>query len=105
MSKFVIDLVNPENGQHCCIYVDIDEGDFVPAFIRRLRPGHANFEVEVVNPRTNEQRKILVELSPRQAEVAITAPWLPEYVQALAKPRIPEGFLLLGNGVRPVTLQ
>lgn len=103
MSKYAIDLVNPSNGQHSCIFVDVNDG-FEPSDIRVVKPDQASFEVEAINPRTGEHRKILVELSSKQAEAAISAPWLTEYVQALAKSLMPDGFLPLCNGVRPVTL-
>jgi hypothetical protein len=64
-----------------------------------------NYEVALVNPATSEQRKILVELSRQQAADAKAAPCLHTFVQNIARPEIPEGFMPLGNGVRPVTLQ
>jgi hypothetical protein len=64
-----------------------------------------NYEVALVNPSTSEQRKILVELSRQQAADAKAAPCLQAFVQAIARPEIPAGFMPLGNGVRPVTLQ
>jgi hypothetical protein len=64
-----------------------------------------NFEVGIVNPRTSEQRRLIVELSSEQAAAAKSAPCLQSYVQLVAHPQIPQGFLPIGNGVRPVTLQ
>ena len=64
-----------------------------------------NFEIGFVNPKTNEEKKIVVELSPKQAAAAKEAPCLQTYIQTIAQDRRPQGFLFLGNGVRPVTLQ
>jgi hypothetical protein len=64
-----------------------------------------NYQVAVVNPRTSEERKIVVSLSPEQVDAVNALTCWQEYVQALAKPDMPAGFLALGNGVRPVTLQ
>jgi hypothetical protein len=63
------------------------------------------YEVALVNPKTNEEKKIVVELSPEQAEAAKASPWLQTYVQGLAWVNIPDGFMPIGGGVRPVTLQ
>ncbi|MGY2906557.1 hypothetical protein [Bradyrhizobium sp. URHC0002] len=64
-----------------------------------------NYEVRVVNPKTNEECKIVVSLSPEQVKAMKGLEWAQEYVQALARPNIPRGFIPLGNGVRAVTLQ
>jgi hypothetical protein len=63
------------------------------------------YEVKLVNPKTNEEKKIVVELSPEQASVAKASPWWQAYVQGVARVDIPEGFMPIGGGVRPVTLQ
>jgi hypothetical protein len=105
MSKLAIDLLNPSSGQRCCLFVDVNDG-FLPAGgFQLVKPGQANYEVEVVNPRTNEQRKIFVEMSPHQAAAARSAPCLQTFVQTIARPEIPDGFMPIGNGVRPVTMQ
>jgi len=64
-----------------------------------------NYEILLVNPRTNEERKLTVELSPEQAKVAKEVEWSAAYVQALARPDIPPGYMPIGNGVRAATLQ
>jgi hypothetical protein len=64
-----------------------------------------NYEVALVNPKTSEQKTIVVELSTDQASAAKSSPCLNSFVQAIAWPDIPAGFLPVGNGVRPVTLQ
>jgi hypothetical protein len=62
-----------------------------------------NYEITLVNPKTNEQRKILVELSPDQLAAAKSAPYLEMYVVDIARPQIPDGFMPIGQRVRPVT--
>ena len=64
-----------------------------------------NYEVAIINPKTSEQRKIPVELSLDQVEAAKASPCFQSFVQTLARPDIPDGFMFAGNGVRPVTLQ
>jgi hypothetical protein len=64
-----------------------------------------NFNVALVNPRTGEQRTILIELSQQQAADAKGAPCLQSFVQAKARAAFPDGFMPLGNGVAAVTLQ
>ena len=63
------------------------------------------FSVALVNPKTNEQRTITVSLSPEQIAAAKSSPCEQTYVQGVARPDIPDGFMPLGNGVRRVTLQ
>jgi hypothetical protein len=62
-----------------------------------------NYEIEIVNPKTNEQKKIVVELSPDQLAAAKASPYLETYVVDIARPQIPDGFLPIGQRVRPVT--
>ena len=63
------------------------------------------YEVAVINPKTNTQRKILAELSSDQIEAAKASPCFQTFVQAIALPDCPDGFLFMSNGVRAVTLQ
>lgn len=62
-----------------------------------------NYEVAIVNPRTNEQRNVFVTLSADQVDAAKASPCEQSFVQRLASSEIPAGFLPIGNGVRPVT--
>jgi len=55
------------------------------------------YEVALVNPKTNRTRKIVVSAEPPSATED-----LQNYVQTLARPNIPEGFMCLGGGVRPL---
>ena len=64
-----------------------------------------NYNVEIINPHTDERRQVLVELSTEQTKTATEAPCLQTYVQSFVWPNLPDGFIPLGNGVRPVTLQ
>ena len=64
-----------------------------------------NYKMELVNPITNEHRWILVSLSPAQDAAVKTLECAHLYLQALARPQIPEGFMHVDNGIRPVTLQ
>jgi hypothetical protein len=64
-----------------------------------------NYQVAIINPRTNEQRKILVELSAERAEAAKASPCFQAFVQNIVRPDIPDGFMPLGGGVKAVTLQ
>jgi hypothetical protein len=63
------------------------------------------YEVALVNPKTNEEKKIVVTLSHEQAEGAKVSPCLQTYVQGVAWADIPDGFMPIGGGVRPVPLQ
>ncbi len=62
-----------------------------------------NYEISLVNPKTNEEKKIVVELSPDQLTAAKASPYLETYVVNIARPQIPDGFMPIGNRVRPVT--
>jgi hypothetical protein len=62
-----------------------------------------NYEIAIVNPRTNEERKILAELSLDEVDAAKASPCFQSFVHNIVRPDIPDGFLPLGNGVRPVT--
>jgi hypothetical protein len=53
------------------------------------------YEVVVINPKTNEQRKITLAAIPPDPRMCLQT-----YVQYIARPEIPKGFLPLGNGVR-----
>jgi hypothetical protein len=63
------------------------------------------YQVEIVNPKTNEQKKITVELSPEQADAAKASPCKMVFIQDLARPNMPDGFMPIGGRVNPVTLQ
>jgi|tagenome__1003787_1003787.scaffolds.fasta_scaffold20457415_2 hypothetical protein len=58
------------------------------------------YEVRLVNPKTNEERKITVSAAPPAAGICLQT-----HVHAIAQPDIPAGFMLLGNGVRELPLQ
>jgi hypothetical protein len=64
-----------------------------------------NYEITLVNPKTSEHKKIIVALSPEQAADARAAACLQSFIQGIAHPEIPDGFMPLSNGVRAVTLQ
>ena len=63
------------------------------------------FEVNVINPKTAEQRVVLVTLSRDQFDGLNASACQQSFVQSLAASEIPFGFMPLGNGVRTVTLQ
>jgi hypothetical protein len=63
------------------------------------------YEVAIINPKTGAERKILAELSIEQVEAAKASPCFQRFVQSLVRANIPAGFMPLGNGVKPVTLQ
>jgi hypothetical protein len=60
------------------------------------------YEVRLINPRTAEERKVVVFADRALAEAS---PCWQSYVQGTAWPDIPPGFMPIGNGVRPVTKQ
>lgn len=64
-----------------------------------------NYEVAIINPKTNEERKILAELSINQVDAANASICFQSFVQSLVRAAIPEGFMPMGNGVKAVTLQ
>jgi hypothetical protein len=60
------------------------------------------YEVDVVNPKTNEERTLTVEVTAEQNTAArISTDWMRE-VQLLAE--IPDGFMPIGGRVRPLPL-
>jgi hypothetical protein len=59
------------------------------------------YEVRLVNPKTNEERKIVVDAD---EALANASPSLQTYVQDVARPEMPAGFMPLGKGVRQVLL-
>jgi hypothetical protein len=59
------------------------------------------YEVRLVNPKTNEERTVTVFADRTAAE---GSPCLHTYVQTIARPDIPAGFMPISNGVRPVVL-
>lgn len=61
------------------------------------------YELDVVNPKTNEEKKITVELTPEQRAMATAIPIEQVYLQA--RQNMPEGFMPIGGRVRSVTLQ
>lgn len=60
------------------------------------------YEVALVNPKTGAQATMTVFADKGQAEAS---PCLQTYVQQIARPEIPAGFMPIGNGVKPATLQ
>jgi hypothetical protein len=50
-----------------------------------------------VNPRTSEERSIVVDADEARANAA---PCLQSYVQDIARPEMPAGFMPIGLGVR-----
>jgi len=64
-----------------------------------------NYEVAIINPKTNEERKIFAELSLEQVKAAKASPCFQTFVQNIVRPVMPEGFMALGGGVKAVTLQ
>lgn len=56
--------------------------------------------VDVVNPRTNEERTITVSLTELERARAKRSPCWMSAVQALARPSMPDGFMPIGNRVR-----
>jgi hypothetical protein len=60
------------------------------------------YEVRLVNPRTSEEKTVTV-FADRTAAQA--APCFQTFVQTIARPDIPSGFIPIGGGVRPVTKQ
>ena len=62
------------------------------------------YHVEVVNPKTNEQRILTVELSTEQAAAVKSSACEMSFVQDIARPAIPDGFMPIGNRVWPATL-
>lgn len=58
------------------------------------------YEVRLVNPKTNEERKITISAEPPAAGICLQT-----HVFAVARPDIPCGFMPIGNGVRELPLQ
>lgn len=56
--------------------------------------------VDVVNPRTNEERTITVSLTELERARAKRSPCWMSAVQDLARPSIPKNFMPIGNRVR-----
>jgi hypothetical protein len=63
------------------------------------------YELQVVNPRTNEQRKLQIDITADRVAAAASARCLDQFIWLTVLPDIPEGFLILGNSAHPVTLQ
>lgn len=63
------------------------------------------YEVALVNPKTNKQKKIFVTLSPDQVKGAKASPCEQCFIQDIARTDIPAGFMPIGNDVRPQKLQ
>jgi hypothetical protein len=64
-----------------------------------------NYEVAIINPKTNEERKILAKLSIEQVVAADASPCFQTFVHNIVRPDIPPGFMPVGRGVKPVVLQ
>jgi hypothetical protein len=61
------------------------------------------YEVDLVDPKTNEEKTIVVELPLDQRGAAEAMPIEQVYAQAFQN--MPAGFMPIGGRVRPVTLQ
>lgn len=58
------------------------------------------YQVDVVDPKTNEERQVTVSVTPLQrARAKRSSDWM-RAIQDLARPLIPAGFLPIGNRVR-----
>ncbi|MCK1671237.1 hypothetical protein [Bradyrhizobium sp. 150] len=58
------------------------------------------YEIDVVDPKTNEERQITVSVTPEErARAKCSSDWM-RVIQDLARPLIPVGFLPIGNRVR-----
>jgi hypothetical protein len=57
------------------------------------------YKVTIVNPRSGEESVIHVFAEKAAVDAS---PCGQTYVQTIARPEIPDGFLPIGNGVRPV---
>lgn len=64
-----------------------------------------NYEVALVNPKTNEERKIVVVMSAHEHNAASASSDFNSHIMNKIRPLVPVGFLMIGNAVRPVTLQ
>lgn len=74
-----------------------------PVTARELRwSGPMKFELALVNPRTSEDRTIVVDLTAEQVSQARESEDPAAWVWTFAKPQFPPGFMAVGNGVCPV---
>jgi hypothetical protein len=55
------------------------------------------YAVRLVNPKTNREKTIVVDAD---EALANASPCLQTYVQDIARPEMPAGFMPCGNGVR-----
>jgi hypothetical protein len=75
----------------------------LPVKARELRwSGSMKFEVALVNPKTSEDRTIIVELAADQVEQARESGDQAGWIQTFAKPKFPPDFMAVCNGVCPV---
>ncbi|MHC4043565.1 hypothetical protein [Bradyrhizobium sp. 23AC] len=58
------------------------------------------YQIDVVDPKSNEERQVTVSVTPlERARAKRTPDWM-RSIQDLARPLIPAGFLPIGNRVR-----
>ncbi|MDH2400780.1 hypothetical protein QCM77_12625 [Bradyrhizobium sp. SSUT18] len=58
------------------------------------------YEIDLIDPKTNEERQITVSVTPQQrAQALCSSDWM-RVIQDIARPLIPAGFLPIGNRVR-----
>ncbi|MET4345509.1 hypothetical protein [Bradyrhizobium sp. RT9a] len=58
------------------------------------------YQIDLVDPKTNEERQITVSVTPLQrTQAKCSSDWM-RAIQELARPLIPAGFLPIGNRVR-----
>lgn len=59
-----------------------------------------NYQIDVVDPKSNEERQVTVSVTPlERARAKRSSDWM-HAIQDLARPLIPAGFLPIGNRVR-----
>jgi len=58
------------------------------------------YQIDVVDPKSNEERQVTVSVTPlERARAKRSSDWM-QAIQDLARPLIPAGFLPIGNRVR-----
>ncbi len=65
----------------------------------------SSFEVWLVNPKTNEERKIIAKIPMDQVVAADASPSFQSFIHNFMRADIPAGFMPIGNGVKPIILQ
>lgn len=61
------------------------------------------YQIDVVNPRTNEEQQISVDMSELELARAKRSKCWMSAIQNIARPFIPHGFLPMGNRVRALS--